>query len=214
MNAVSKIQPSLIGALAKALPEIGSVSKNKENPAFKAGGKVSKYADLPAIIDALEPIRAYGLWFRQVAREHDAGAAIETFYVHESGEELSAGVTFMPTSKRDAQGFGSALTYCRRYALQTAFGLATEDDDGNSAPKPDKVEARQAEPTIGHEQTSELILLMQGAQLTPAKFNQTFAVKDVQHLPASRFDEAKERLNARMAELAKQATNEKAKVDA
>jgi hypothetical protein len=55
-------------------------------------------------------------------------------YVHASGE-LSAGRVFVPANKNDAQGYGSAQTYARRYGLQLAFGLATEDDDGNAASK-------------------------------------------------------------------------------
>ena len=131
MNAAPPtIQPSIVSALALALPELESAKKNKANPAFK-----SKYADLAAVIDALEPIRKHGLWYLQRAIENADGAQIETIYIHTSGETLSAGVTFMPATKKDAQGFGSALSYCRRYGLQTAFGLATEDDDGNAAVK-------------------------------------------------------------------------------
>lgn len=130
MNAPANIQPSIVSALAAALPELESAKKNKANPAFK-----SKYADLAAVIDALEPIRKHGLWYLQRAIENADGAQIETIYIHTSGETLSAGTTFMPATKKDAQGFGSALSYCRRYGLQTAFGLATEDDDGNAAVK-------------------------------------------------------------------------------
>jgi hypothetical protein len=43
------------------------------------------------------------------------------------------GQLYVPANKRDPQGFGSAQTYARRYALQTAFGVPVEDDDGNSA---------------------------------------------------------------------------------
>lgn len=130
MNAQTSIQPSIVSALAAALPELESAKKNKANPAFK-----SKYADLAAVIDALEPIRKHGLWYLQRAIENENGAQIETVYIHISGQTLSAGTTFMPATKKDAQGFGSALSYCRRYGLQTAFGLATEDDDGNAAVK-------------------------------------------------------------------------------
>lgn len=128
MTAQTKVETSLIGALAKALPELEGAKKNKANPAFK-----SKYADIAAVIEAIEPIRAHGLWFRQVSHDYEDGAKVETFYIHESGQELSAGVLSLPAVKRDAQGFGSAHTYARRYALLEAFGLATEDDDGNAA---------------------------------------------------------------------------------
>jgi hypothetical protein len=41
----------------------------------------------------------------------------------------------MPAIKNDPQGFGSALTYCRRYSLLAAMGIAPEDDDANLASK-------------------------------------------------------------------------------
>jgi hypothetical protein len=47
----------------------------------------------------------------------------------------------MPVSKADAQGYGSSLTYCRRYALAAAVGVAPEDDDGNAATKAKPVSA-------------------------------------------------------------------------
>ena len=135
----------LIAALAKALPEIEGVAKNKSNPAFK-----SKYADLGACIAALHPITEHGLWYRQVARMEPEGACVETFYIHIAGAELSAGEMFVPADRKNAHGFGSAQSYARRYGLQTAFGLATEDDDGNRAvqsrtePAPAKAPAHSA----------------------------------------------------------------------
>jgi hypothetical protein len=120
----------LIKALATALPEVEGATKDKANPHFRA-----KYADLGNVIEAIRPVRKHGLWFRQAPVEHAGGACIETFYVHSSGEQMSAGVCFVPASKNDAQGFGSALTYCRRYGLLAAFGIAPEDDDGNAASK-------------------------------------------------------------------------------
>jgi hypothetical protein len=129
MNAQSKIEAAPIGAvLARALPELGAVHKNKKNPAFK-----SNYADLSAVLAAIAPIAEHGLWFRQVPVQIDGGVGIETFYIHESGAELSAGVTPVPVNKNDAQGLGSAISYGRRYGLMTAFGLSSEDDDGNAA---------------------------------------------------------------------------------
>jgi hypothetical protein len=68
--------------------------------------------------------------------------SVETVLHHSSGEKESLGVLYVPANKRDAQGFGSALTYARRYALQTAFGVPTEDDDGNAA-------SYSARPTTG-----------------------------------------------------------------
>jgi hypothetical protein len=52
--------------------------------------------------------------------------------MHESGEWISQSFTVQLT-KQDAQGAGSAITYCRRYGLQSVAGIPSEDDDGNSA---------------------------------------------------------------------------------
>ena len=56
-------------------------------------------------------------------------ATVETLFVHESGEQISAGKLHVPAPKQDPQGYGSALTYARRYSLMAACGIAPEDDD-------------------------------------------------------------------------------------
>jgi hypothetical protein len=55
---------------------------------------------------------------------------------------MSFGKLFVPASKHDSQGFGSALSYAKRYSIQTALCIASADDDGESAVKsaPPKVE--------------------------------------------------------------------------
>ena len=58
---------------------------------------------------------------------------METVFIHESGEMLECGKLHVPASKQDPQGYGSALTYARRYSLMAACGIAPEDDDGNAA---------------------------------------------------------------------------------
>ncbi len=122
---------ALFAAMAKAFPEIEGATKDSNNPHFK-----TKYADLGAVVDAIKPaLSANGLWFRQAFHDAQGGVAVETLICHASGEELSCGVLFVPASKQDAQGYGSAITYARRYSLQTAFGVAPEDDDGNAATK-------------------------------------------------------------------------------
>jgi len=214
MNAQTKIEAAtLAGSMALAFAEIDAATKGNENAAFKNGGKASKYADINAVIDAIKPaLIKHGLFFTQHPAPHDRGVQIETFLHHAGGESMSLGVLFFPASKQDAQGFGSAMTYARRYALVTAFGVPVVDDDGNAAAAASKKDA-QAKPaqTITHEQVTELMLLIPAAQMTPAKFNQSYNIKDVPELPASKFAEAKDRLQTRMAALAKAATEAKAK---
>jgi hypothetical protein len=45
---------------------------------------------------------------------------------------MECGMLHVPAAKHDPQGYGSALTYARRYSLLAATGLAPEDDDGNA----------------------------------------------------------------------------------
>lgn len=119
----------LSASMAKAFACIEGAIKGKANPAFR-----SKYADLSSVIDAIKPALAdNGLWFRQVTHNVDGGVCVETVIHHASGESLSCGQLFVPATKQDAQGFGSALTYARRYSLMAAFGVPAEDDDGNAA---------------------------------------------------------------------------------
>ena len=119
----------LFSAMAKAFPEIENATKDKVNPAFK-----SKYADLGSVVEAVKPALAKNdLWFAQIMHEQSGGICVETIVCHSSGEQFSFGKLFLPAAKQDAQGYGSALTYARRYSLMSAFGIAAEDDDGNAA---------------------------------------------------------------------------------
>ena len=201
MNAQTTIKPSLVGALAKALPELESAKKTKSNPAFK-----SKYADLAAVIAAIEPITQHGLWFRQHTHESETGVNVETFYIHESGEQMSAGCVFMPATKKDAQGFGSALTYARRYGLQTAFGLATEDDDGNAAVKATQ-SAPKAEPAalVSRDDVTKMIALCEACGGNQAQIVcDAYKVSALSELTPAQAVKAIARLTEKLAERAKE----------
>lgn len=130
MTEESKIS----AALAKAQSNFRSVFKNKVNPAFK-----QRYADLQSILDAVRPaLNEQGIFITQtvtcITRDGVAGVEVETIAIHESGEKLSSGVLFMPVGpKANAQGYGSAETYGRRYSLSAFLGVASEDDDDGAA---------------------------------------------------------------------------------
>lgn len=122
----------IAAALVKAQKGYGPALKSSTNPHFR-----SKYADLSACIEAvIDSLNENGVALMQVTHEHEQGIVIETLFIHESGEQMSAGKLFMPASKLDAQGFGSALSYARRYSLMAACGIAPEDDDANRAVQP------------------------------------------------------------------------------
>ena len=129
MNKSESIK-SLSVAMCKAQGEMGGAVKDANNPFFK-----SKYADLSAVVQAVkDPFANNGLSYVQFPIEESGRIGVETILMHESGEWLSNSFT-VQLSKQDAQGAGSAITYCRRYALQAIAGIPSEDEDGNNASK-------------------------------------------------------------------------------
>lgn len=121
----------IAAALVKAQKGFGPALKTSTNPAFR-----SKYASLENCIEAvIDSLNDNGIMLMQPTHLCEDGVIIETMFLHESGEQLSAGRLHVPATKHDAQGYGSALSYARRYSLLAACGIAAEDDDGNSASK-------------------------------------------------------------------------------
>tara|TARA_R110002110_G_scaffold415850_1_gene657992 strand:+ start:23149 stop:23670 length:522 start_codon:yes stop_codon:yes gene_type:complete len=129
MNKSESIK-ELATALNKAQNEMGGAIKDANNPFFK-----SKYADLGSVVKAIkEPFANNGLSYSQFPITDGDRVGIDTILMHSSGEWLSQSFTVKLT-KQDAQGAGSAITYCRRYGLQAIAGVPSEDDDGQAASK-------------------------------------------------------------------------------
>jgi F0F1-type ATP synthase membrane subunit c/vacuolar-type H+-ATPase subunit K len=136
-----------LGALAKALAQaqakLEDAKKDRTNPHFN-----SKYATLASVRAAMSDVLPiYGLAVVQGFEPHgDAGVCIVTTLMHESGEWLRSKL-YIPVTKKDAQGFGSAISYGRRYSLAAIVGIATDDDDdGNTASKPPVRKAPESGP--------------------------------------------------------------------
>jgi hypothetical protein len=119
-------------ALSKAQSQIKGVMEDSVNPHFK-----NKYASLQSVIDACrDQLATNGLAVTHLLTDLSCYTmdfvTIETVLMHSSGQWISS--TFsVPVSKKDAQGFGSAITYARRYSLMAAMNLAPIDDDGQAA---------------------------------------------------------------------------------
>lgn len=127
MNKSESIS-NLSAALVKAHAELTGVTKGNTNPFFK-----SKYADLASVFEAVKPaLLKQGIVVVQGLQDADNGVAVETMLLHGSGEWMSSTLR-LPASKEDAQGYGSACTYGRRYGLMAICGVPAEDDDGNAA---------------------------------------------------------------------------------
>ena len=131
MNKSESIN-ELATALSKAQAAIKGAVEDSTNPHFR-----SKYASLQSYIDAArEPLSKNGLAITQLLTdihcENMNLVTIETVLMHSSGQWISS--TFsVPVSKADAQGFGSAVTYARRYSFAAIVGIAPVDDDGQAA---------------------------------------------------------------------------------
>lgn len=108
--------------LLEAKKEIGKVAKNAKNPHFK-----NSYADINALIEAVEPILLnHGLLLLQPIIENNVVTRIIDV---ESGEAIES-ILPLPLNLNPQQ-LGSAVTYFRRYTLQSLLSLQATDDDGN-----------------------------------------------------------------------------------
>ena len=121
---------TIYAKLHDAKLEIGKVAKNAKNPHFK-----NTYADLNALLEAVEPILLEkGLLLLQPIKE----ARVFSIIIDASSSESIESYIDLPTGATP-QGMGSAITYFRRYTLQSLLSLQAVDDDGQHASQPIKV---------------------------------------------------------------------------
>lgn len=141
--------------ILKIQSEIGVLSKDKENPFFN-----SSYFDVNQIIKQLLPfLEKYGLTVMQPLSNINGVPALKTIVMDNELKVIILEET-MPLpeiadksvkegfviSNPNPQKMGSAITYYRRYALQSLFLLQAEDDDGNKASGKKKVGITEEEP--------------------------------------------------------------------
>ena len=151
METFTPIQKNIAAAFVKAQRQFGPALKTSTNPHFK-----SKYADLANCIEAvIEALNANGIGLMQRTYECKDGVLVETVFIHESGEVMECGMLHVPAGKQDPQGYGSALTYARRYSLLAATGLAPEDDDANAASRRTEIKS-----TVNESQIADLLAAM------------------------------------------------------
>ena len=119
---------ALFAGLAKAQANMGAVVKDSTNPHFK-----SRYASLAAVLDAaLPPLNDQGIALLQHPGYSEGVVTVTTLLAHSSGQWMKSTVAAQ-VGKDNAQGVGSAITYLRRYGVQSILGLPVEDDDGAAA---------------------------------------------------------------------------------
>lgn len=122
---------ALAAALAKAQGQMTHASKDATNPHFK-----TRYADLAAVWSAIrEPLAANGLSVIQQVTQAEGMVGVRSVLAHASGEWVASDLQ-MPVAQKTPQGYGSALTYARRYSLAALVGIAQDDDDGEAGTRP------------------------------------------------------------------------------
>ena len=114
----------LIQALVKAQTAMKNPQFDSQNPHFH-----TRYASLTAVRDAVTPALAeQNLVVTQLVGTEGQDVFCDTILWHSSGQYLSSSLR-IPATKPDAQGYGSAITYARRYALMALCNVAGEEDD-------------------------------------------------------------------------------------
>ena len=119
----------LVAALCKTKAVMGKAKKDSSNPFFH-----SKFTSLDAVIEASEKVLSdNGLVIMQPMIPNGTDSVvIATILAHTSGQWIRGELSIVP-AKKDPQGFGSAITYGRRYSWKSMIGMSDEDDDGNAA---------------------------------------------------------------------------------
>lgn len=109
--------------------KIGKISKDSNNPFFK-----SKYFDVNALLENVEPLlHENNLVLLQPIKDNKVRTEITDV---ETGETVFSEIEL--PNLTDPQKLGSAVTYYRRYTLQSLLGIQAEDDDANKASQPSK----------------------------------------------------------------------------
>ena len=136
---------SVYTKIFEAKKGIGKILKDSKNPFFR-----SNYLSLNGLIDAVENVLIDNeLILLQPIKE---GFVITQIIDIENGEVVESAIQ-LPTIS-DPQKLGSAITYYRRYTLQSLLGLQAEDDDGNSATK---TVQEQRKPALTDEQFNKCL---------------------------------------------------------
>jgi len=116
-------------ALAKAQAEMKNPGFDSTNPHFR-----NKFASLASVRNAVIPVLAkHCISLTQELTNTESGVNCLTIISHASGQWMEFGPLVMPVGKNDAQGFGSASTYCKRYSLMAVCGVVGDEDDDAEA---------------------------------------------------------------------------------
>lgn len=190
-NTFSQEIGKLAEALSKAQAVIEGAKEDSTNPFFK-----SKYADLSSVWKACKkPLTDNGLAVFQTIENGAEKIYLVTTLAHISGQWMRSYMPVMMT-KQDAQGFGSAVTYSRRYALAAMVGVCPQDDDAESAMQNVR---KPALPTISKVQVEEIETLLKGRPQLANKLLDWADINDIADLPISKYVGAMKAIESHLA---------------
>lgn len=138
---MTETKANLYKGMFKFRTQLKQPKLDGDNPFFKSG-----YVTLEGVQKAVdEALKGTGLsYIQKVYNDGNGGVGVETVIMHEDGEVLSSGQLSLRPTKNDPQGYGSAITYAKRYQLAAMFGISSDkDDDGNAASQPQQQQAPQ-----------------------------------------------------------------------
>tara|TARA_R110002073_G_scaffold5900_1_gene35979 strand:+ start:98 stop:712 length:615 start_codon:yes stop_codon:yes gene_type:complete len=164
--------------IAKALLEFHKTNphafEDKKNPHFK-----NNYASLESVIKTVRTASQFGLTFTQEMDFEGDISFVRTVMMHSSGATRVSRTKIVSKDPNDPQKMGSAISYAKRYGLQSIFGLPSDDDDGEIANK------------VGQPSTDPLIEAIKNAQSINElnqiyKSNQPFTETNLKKIKAKR----------------------------
>ena len=153
MDLQSEKLDEFFSALSKAQGELQAAKKDSFNPFFK-----STYSSLPAVMESCKDVLAKNnLSIVQSVSILDGKNVLITTLGHASGQWMRS-ISPIVVTKNDAQGFGTGMSYARRYALAAIVGIVTDDDDdGESA-------VGRPNPTLTDDQIQKIVDIIDGDQ--------------------------------------------------
>ncbi len=167
---------NLAKSLSKFQAEVTNPANTANNPFYK-----SKYAPLNEVLNTVRPVLAkYGLSVIQSTSSSADSVSVTTALLHDSGEWIKLEPLYLKADKNNAQGFGSAITYGRRYTLSAALGISSEDDDdGNSASNVDKKQTKKVDSPETETELQSILKLIDTLAKSKAKENRDGVTKAI-----------------------------------
>lgn len=120
----------------------------------KTGGSYNfRYADLAECMRAAQkPLSENKLAVTQIV----CAGCLRTMLLHESGQWIASNIQLGQSS--DIQGYGSQLTYLKRYSYCAILGLVADDDEDGNAACGNKIQQMNGQPqTTGDANNDNLL---------------------------------------------------------